>query len=130
MPNILVIDDEPVILEYLKMIISHLGYAVQTASDGQMGFEQAKNPDVNLIICDLNMPGEISGMDMVKKMVALKPGRPLIILSGYPTPERAKESEDIGAIEFLTKPFEIPFLASLLKRLLPLDKESSSITIQ
>ncbi|MDD5679192.1 MAG: response regulator, partial [Kiritimatiellae bacterium] len=122
MKTILVIDDEPAILKYLKTILSGLGYAVRTACDGSSGFKEAKNNDVNLIVSDVNLPGEISGMDAIKKLRALRPECPIIILSGYPSEDRLKEAEELN-VEFLTKPFEIPFLATLLKRLLPIEAQ-------
>ena len=125
MPTILAIDDELAILKYLKMILSELGYDARTAGNGQDGCNEAKNQDVKLIISDLNMAGEISGINLVKKLRALRPDCPIIILTGYPTGDRLKEAEELN-VEFLTKPFEIPFLATLLKRLLPLNAESGS----
>ena len=124
MGKILIIDDEPAILEYLKKILAKLGYDTVTACDGISGCDEAKNPDIKLIISDLNMPGEMSGISFVRKLRALRPGCPIIVLTGYPSPDRFKEISEIGAIEFLTKPFEIPFLSAILKRLLPLDSES------
>jgi|GEM_PF-1006277 len=125
MATILTIDDEPAILEYLATILTKLGYAVHTAADGTSGCDAAKDRDVNLIISDLNMPGEISGINLIKKLRELRPDCPIVILSGYPTANRLKEAEELNA-EFLTKPFEIPFLADLLNRLLPLEPESGS----
>jgi len=124
MGKILIIDDEPAILEYLKKILAKLGYDTITACDGISGCGEAKSPDIKLIVSDLNMPGEASGMNLIKKLRALQPTCPIIILSGYPANDRLKEAEELN-VEFLTKPFEIPFLATLLKRLLPLDTQQS-----
>ena len=125
MATVLAIDDELAILKYLKMILAELGYNVRTACNGPDGCNEANNPDVKLIISDLNMAGEISGMNLVKKLRALRPDCPIIILTGYPTGDRLKEAKELN-VEFLTKPFEIPFLATYLKRLLPLNAESGS----
>lgn len=125
MATILVIDDELAILKYLKMILAEFGYDARTADNGPDGCNEAKNPDVKLIISDLNMAGEISGINLIKKLRALRPDCPIIILTGYPSGERIKEAEELN-VEFLTKPFEIPFLATLVKRLLPLDAASGS----
>ena len=125
MATVLAIDDELAILKYLKMILAELGYDVRTAGNGPDGCNEAKSQDVKLIISDLNMAGEISGINLVKKLRAMRPDCPIIILTGYPTGERLKEAEELNA-EFLTKPFEIPFLATLLKRLLPLNSEPGS----
>lgn len=126
MPTILIIDDEPAVLIYLKNILTGFGYDVRTASDSQSGCDEAKNHDIKLIISDLVMPGKISDMDLIRKLRALRPDCPVIVLSGYPTTDRLKETCDIG-VEFLTKPFEIPFLAAVVKRLLQPDSEAGSM---
>ena len=125
MTTILAVDDEPAILRYLEISITKLGYNVRTACDGISGCEAAKSRDVKLIVSDLTMPGELTGIDFVKKLGALRPDCPIIILTGYPTGDRLKEAEELN-VEFLPKPFEIPFLATLLKRLLPLEAQSGA----
>ena len=125
MTTILIIDDEPAILKYLKTIIVELGYNAVTACNGLDGCNEAKNQDIKLIVSDLNMPGEMFGIKLIKKLRALRPDCPIVIITGYPTGDRLKETEELN-VEFLTKPFEIPFLATLLKRLLPLDSASGS----
>ena len=125
MATILIIDDEPAILEYLKKILTKLGYDTVTACDGISGCGKINNQEVKLIISDLNMPGEISGINLVKKLRALRPDCPIIILTGYPTGDRLKEAAELN-VEILTKPFEIPFLATLLERLLPLEAQSGA----
>ena len=82
MTTILIIDDEPIILEYLETILTKLGYSARTASNGLSGCDEAKNQDVKLIISDLNIPGEISGIKFIKKLRALRPDCPIVILSG------------------------------------------------
>jgi len=123
MPTILIIDDEEVILEYLKMLLGKLGYDIITARDGAAGCNALQNNNINLIISDLIMPGEISGMNLVRKLRSLRPDCPIIVLTGYPTDENLKDTQELE-VEFLTKPFEIPFLENLLKRMLPLAPES------
>ena len=122
MATILIIDDEPAILEYLGKILTKLGYDTVTACDGISGCGKINNQEVKLIISDLNMPGEISGINLIKKLRALRPDCPIIILTGYPTGDRLKEAAELN-VEILTKPFEIPFLATLLERLLPLEAQ-------
>lgn len=123
MPTILIIDDEEVILEYLKMLLGKLGYDIITARDGAAGCNALQNHDINLIISDLIMPGEISGMNLVRKLRSMRPDCPIIVLTGYPNDENLKDTQELE-VEFLTKPFEIPFLENLLKRMLPLAPES------
>lgn len=129
MQTILVVDDEAMIIKYLNTVLSGLGYDVRSASDGVSACEQAKSRDVKLIVSDLNMPGEVSGIDLIRKLRALRPDCPIIVLTGFPTGDRLQEAEELK-IEFLTKPFEIPFLATLLKRLLPLKAQSGAKAAQ
>lgn len=122
--KILVIDDELGILRYFERLLTDLGYSVETTDNSQNGCELAKDPAVSLIISDLNMPGELSKLDLIRKLRELRPDCPVVVVSGYPTPERLQTCEDLGVAEFLTKPFEMSFMTSVLKRLCPLDSNS------
>lgn len=122
MAKILVIDDEQGILNYFQKLLTSLGYAVETANDSASGREKSKDPSVNLIISDLSMPGQPNKMELIKCLREARPDCPLIVVSGYPTSERLAACQALGVSEFLTKPFEISFINSILQRLLPLEK--------
>ena len=119
MALILVIDDEESILKYFRRALKTLGHEVRTAGDGQTGLERAADTAVDLVITDLNMQGELSELDLVGRLRQQRPECPVVVISGYPTADRLAQCESLGVSEFLTKPFELSFIASVLKRLLP-----------
>lgn len=71
------------------------------------------------------MPGEISSLELIGKLRELRRDCPIVVISGYPTADRLKTCEELGVSEFLTKPFEISFITSVLQRLLPVEGKTS-----
>lgn len=118
MAKILVIDDEELIRNYFRHLLRSLTYDVVIASNSEDGCKLSTDPSVNLIISDLNMEGELSDVELIRELRKLRPDIPLVVISGYPTHERLQECEKLGVSEFITKPFELTFIASVLKRLL------------
>lgn len=118
MAKILVIDDDERVRSYLQRLFGKVGHEVVLAEAGQPGCDAARNPDIEVIVTDLEMAGELSDLDLVRALRRQRPDCPLVVASGYPTPERLAACEALGVVEFLTKPFELSFLASVLERLL------------
>lgn len=115
--TILVIDDEKNIREGLQMALEDEGYEVLTAGNGKIGLDIALHNDVDLVITDLRMP-ELSGSDILQKVISETPGVPVIVLTGHGTVETAVEAMRIGAYDFLTKPLDLERLFLLVKRAL------------
>lgn len=115
--TILVIDDEKNIREGLQMALEDEGYEVLTAADGKSGLQIALHNDVDLVITDLRMP-ELSGFDILQKVISETPGVPVIVLTGHGTVETAVEAMRVGAYDFLTKPLDLERLFLLVKRAL------------
>lgn len=117
--KILVIDDEDAIRRYFDRLLKTLGYAVVLAADSTAGCEAARDPAVALIISDLTMDAEVSDVALIRKLRETRPDVPIVVITGYPTPDRLEACQELGISDFLTKPFELSFIAGLLKRLLP-----------
>ena len=113
--NVLVIDDDEGIRKYFKRLLENLGYTVELAENGDTGRALAANPAVDLVITDLVIPGNPSGMDLVKALRALRPDCPIVVISGHPNNDRLKLADELG-VEFLTKPFELSFIRKVLER--------------
>ncbi len=119
MAKLLLIEDEVGVQNYFKTVVSRMGHAFVTASDGPSGMQAiASEPDIDLIMTDLNMPGEPSGMALVRAIREQVPDTPVVVVSGYPTQERLDECKALGIDDFLTKPFEMTFFNSVVTRLL------------
>jgi DNA-binding NtrC family response regulator len=116
--KLLLIEDEAGVQEYFKAVVSRMGHELLTADDGPSGVALIENESADVIMTDLNMPGEPSGMALVRKIREMRPDTPVIVVSGYPTKERLDECKALGIEDFLTKPFEMTFFSSVVTRLL------------
>jgi DNA-binding NtrC family response regulator len=115
--KILIVDDEKNIREGLRKAIELDGYDALTAEDGLMGLKIFQSEDIDLIIADLKMPN-MSGEEMLKKIIQKDKTIPVIILTGHGTIENAVETMRIGAYDFLEKPPHLKRLSLLIKRAL------------
>ena len=118
MANILVIEDEAVVGALLQRIIKEMGHQVEVAGDGQTGLDLALAGQYAVIVSDLHMPGAISGMDLLRRLRAARPQSPIVVVSGYPSPEALGECEKLGIQDFLTKPFEMTFVRTIIEKIL------------
>lgn len=118
MASILIIEDEAVVWSLLRRIITGMGHQVDVASDGRKGLELAGQGQHAVIVSDLHMPGEISGMDLIRRLRAAKPQCPIVVVSGYPSADTLEECEKLGITDFLTKPFEMTFVQSSIEQIL------------
>lgn len=124
MKKILVIDDEEPILRHFRDLLRLLQYEPVTANNSDEGIKVAQKMDVSLIISDLCMPGKLSEIEHIQQLRKVCPDIPIVVISGYPTPEILKRCEELGVADFLTKPFELSFVSSVLEKLLPNDPEN------
>ena len=102
--KMLVIDDERVVLESCVKIFSAEGYDVDTADDPKDGLEKLKAESYDVILCDWNMPG-IDGMEVLRQIEETSPKSTVLMISGYPSIDRATEAMKLGALDFIPKPF-------------------------
>jgi PAS domain S-box-containing protein len=113
--EILVVDDEMGIREGCKRALNRLGYPVDLAEDGAVGFRKVQEKQYDLILMDLMMPG-IGGLDLIKKVHDIDPEIIIVVITGYATIETAVEATKRGAYDYLPKPFAPETLAVLVKR--------------
>jgi len=102
--TILVVDDDPHILEVLETRLSSAGFRAITAAGGQEAMEILHSQQVDLMISDVRMPG-LGGMDLLKEVRELQPELPIIFLTAYGTIPDAVRAIKAGAVEYFTKPF-------------------------
>lgn len=118
MVTLALIEDDEGVRDYFKSVVARMGYSLIAAEDGPSGLAMlAKNP-VDVILTDLNMPGEPNGMALVRQIRETYPDTPVIVISGYPTKDRLDQCKELGIEDFLTKPFEMTFFGSVVTRLL------------
>jgi len=102
--EILIIDDEQMILEMLDQILSSAGYQVHAALGGQQGLELYDQHPVDLVLTDIKMPG-IDGYRLLKEVKAKNPNARVVLMSGYSNDFSICEAIELGADEFIVKPF-------------------------
>ncbi|MGL5714665.1 MAG: winged helix-turn-helix domain-containing protein [Paraclostridium sp.] len=117
--RVLVIDDEKHIVELLKFNLETMNYEVHYSYDGFDGFIQAKEIKPQLILLDWMLPN-ISGIDILKKIRADKDLQsiPVIMLTAKNTEHDKIEGLDIGADDYITKPFSVKELMARINSVL------------
>jgi formate/nitrite transporter len=100
----LVIDDEAVVLDSCRKIFSPEGYDVVTTSSPSEGLKLIEDSDFEVILVDWNMP-EFDGMDVISAIDERSPESAVVMISGYPSVDRATEAMKRGALDFVSKPF-------------------------
>ncbi|NOY09709.1 MAG: response regulator transcription factor [Spirochaetes bacterium] len=115
--NILVIEDEPTIIEFLRTGLRYEGYDVLIAPEGKRGFDLAKHRGADLIILDLMLP-DIDGMEICKKLRAGGNRVPIIILTAKTSVTDRVSGLDTGADDYITKPFSFEELVARVRALL------------
>jgi len=104
--KVLVVDDEKVVREGCRRVLSGKDYEVLTAENGYSALEQLSEDTVDLILLDLKMPG-MSGEEVLETVHTNYPEIPVIIITGHGTVDTAVECMKKGAYDFITKPFQI-----------------------
>jgi CheY-like chemotaxis protein len=112
--SILVIDDETMILDAIKIIFEDMGYTVHTASDPVEGTEEALAHDYDLVLTDIRMPVR-NGAEITEAILARKPAARILVITAYPGDPLAERAIKAGAIGLLKKPFEIGKILDFLK---------------
>lgn len=111
--SILVVEDEDIMRESLVDWFSSEGHAVDAAEDGETALEKVGDRDYRAMILDLKMPG-MDGLSVLKEVLAKRPDVKIVIVTAYPTVETAVEAMRFGAVDYLSKPFEMDRLSKSL----------------
>ena len=120
--DLLVVDDEPVVRDAVRLVLAGEGFTVAAAASGGEALAHEALADCRLVLCDLMLP-DISGIDLVRSLRRGRPDLPVILITGYPTSENALAAIEAGASDFLPKPFTESELLAVVRRIL---KEETS----
>ncbi|MBW2268805.1 MAG: sigma-54-dependent Fis family transcriptional regulator [Deltaproteobacteria bacterium] len=102
--RLLIIDDDDALRESLELVLTAEGYEVQTVEDAGAAIALVETASFEAILCDLRMPG-VDGMELLPQLVRRLPQTPVIMMSAYGTEELALEAINLGAYDYLAKPF-------------------------
>jgi DNA-binding response OmpR family regulator len=125
---ILVIEDEPGIVDFLERGLAAHGFDVLSASDGGSGIERALGSDVDLVVLDLMLPGR-SGLEVLERLRETKPGLPVIVLTAQGEVEHRVEGLDAGAADYIVKPFSLSELAARIRAQLRVAAQTPQTTL-
>jgi CheY-like chemotaxis protein len=114
--RILVLDDDPVVNLSCRRILGAEGYHISTVERGEDALRKMEKESFDLLISDIRLP-DISGMTVLKETRVIHPEVDVVIITGYPTVEDAKESIRLGAFEYIEKPFTPDFMLNVAKKL-------------
>ncbi len=113
--KILVLDDDPVVTLSCKRILGAEGYSISTVDKGEEALNKLSKEEYDLLISDVRLP-DINGIEVLKEARIIKPQTDVVIITGYPTLEDAKESTKLGAAEYIEKPFTPDFMINVAKK--------------
>src|SRR5213594_4553616 len=124
--KILLVDDEPGMLRYIRTLLEVDDYKVETASTGEEALERVQNglqPD--LVLLDLLMPG-IDGLETLEQLRQLRPGVKVVMLSCVADTRKVVQAIRLGAHDYLTKPFQKSELDTVIDQCLGKNQENFS----
>ncbi len=103
--RILIVDDDAALRESLEMILASEGYQVTTAANGQAALERVDEVPIDVVLCDVRMPG-LDGFELLPQIARKLPGVPIVMMSAYGTADLAIEAMKLGAYDYVAKPFQ------------------------
>ena len=101
--RVLVVDDDPVVAKSFDRVLSGKGYAVITASCGTEALEKLAHEKYDAVFTDIRMPG-MDGFEVAKRIKETQPWLPVVIVTGYGSPESKARAKALGVAGFLHKP--------------------------
>jgi response regulator RpfG family c-di-GMP phosphodiesterase len=116
--RILIVDDEPDFRTLLVEALASMGYSPEGAATAEAAIQLAKTRHYAIIFTDLNMPGGLSGLDLINTIQEIDPRTFCILMTGYATTEAAIQALKRGAYDFIQKPFKLAELDASLVRAL------------
>src|SRR5436190_10186501 len=116
--EILIVDDDPGMLETLGDVLDHAGYHVDTAEQGHAGLERViLDPPIDLAIVDFKLP-DVSGLDVLRSIKTRSASTEVILMSGYASLASVLEAMEGQAASYVVKPFDFLQLRAMVARTL------------
>jgi two-component system NtrC family response regulator len=115
METVLVVDDEKNYLVVLSAFLSDEGYEVLTADNALRALEIAKSTDLDLVVTDMSMPA-MDGIELLRRIKEKIPELPVVMMTAYGTVEKAVEAMQLGAFNFIQKPFQNETLKQIVDK--------------
>jgi DNA-binding response OmpR family regulator len=128
-PNVLLIEDEPGIVDFIKRGLQAEGFAVEAALDGEQGEQLALRGGYDAIVLDLMLPGR-DGLEVLASVRRATPNVPVIVLTARGGIDDRVHGLEAGAVDYLVKPFSLAELVARVRAHLRIIAEASSSTLR
>ncbi|MHB8665984.1 MAG: response regulator [Burkholderiales bacterium] len=115
--KVLVVDDDPVVGKSFDRVLSGKGYAVITASNAQDALGKLETESYDVVFTDIKMPG-INGLEMAEQVKQRRPWLPVVIITGYGSPDNEARANATGVSGFLRKPLSPEMIEGSAKKAL------------
>ncbi len=103
--NILVVDDDEAVRHMLSHLLTREGYLVHSAASGREALDSLDKAPTDIVLCDVRMKG-MDGLELLDKILELKPDMTVILMSAYGSVDQALEAIKRGAYDYISKPFK------------------------
>lgn len=117
MAQILIVDNEESMREFLSIVLKKEGYACLVAEDGDHALKVIEKEPVDLVLSDIKMP-RMSGLELLKVLKEVSPETVVVMMTAFASTETAVEAMKEGALDYLTKPFQIDEVKLIIKNAL------------
>jgi len=114
--RVLVVEDEAAVTELLRRWLTDWNYEVNTAASATEALKTMLAEPAEIILCDIRMPGHHDGLWLAERVRSKWPWTAIIIASGVVEAETVQKAHQLGAIDYVTKPFEKELLRQALDR--------------
>ncbi len=128
--KILVADDELSMRQFLQILLRREGYEVVTAENGRVALQKAKKTKFAVILMDYNMPEAIDGIDLLHELTYVSPKSQIIVITAYASTEQAIKSLELGAVDYVSKPFNVAEIRDLVRKCVEVAKKDEAVKEQ
>jgi two-component system, NtrC family, response regulator PilR len=113
--NLLIVDDEASLRDFLSIVFEEEGWAVETAGSLEEAHASLQRKEPDVVLCDLMLP-DGSGIDFIREIKASSPSIPFIMITAHTSTRTAVEALKAGAIDYIAKPFDIEELKIIVRK--------------
>ncbi len=128
-PNVLVVEDDPTVRQFLEVVIKDIDCATVSVGDGKAAINAIEEKDFDIVFTDLRIP-ELSGIKVLEHIKKVKPEIDVVIGTAYGSIENAVEAMRKGAFDYLTKPYSKKDIQQLIRRVLKQRNTATRATAQ
>jgi len=113
--KVLIVEDDEKVLEFLNRLLIAKGYSTETADCGSQAIRRAATDTPDIVILDLSLP-DSSGIEVLQQLKEADEAIQVIMLTGYGSQKAVRDAMELGAFDFLTKPFDVEDLCGVIQR--------------